>query len=799
MRFIAVSILLSFTILPSAIFAQRVLRGTVSDAESGESLPAVALYIEETGEGTITNAVGMFELRLLNEPARILVRHIGYETSVFTVDSSTPNRIDIQLQPATYELEEVFVSDEDPAYNIMRKVIERKNQMFDGVGGYMGEAYSRFMLYSDFNLVQVQETIANHYWRNGSGTRSLVRARRIKPAAIKPMRFATTQNVPNFYDDSIEVLGFNLVGPTHPDALDVYIFTLGGYRQLDGRRVYDIYFTPRTGFETAFVGYVSVLDEEYVLLEAGMRPSPDNVVPAPVQDWDVYYEQQFAPIGDSLWVPVDLRVEGHVSFGRVGVSYPTARYRQVSRITKQAINVPAPDSLYAMDRLIAHAPNVDRQDYLFRWNPGLVPMTPKEIEEVVNLNPRMTMNRAFRPIGMFAQYAAVSLEEEPAEGEQEVQESLIGGMFSSFRFFYDRVNGFYLGLERELDLSPALSLGLRGGYGLSIDEPAYGVSATYNWGRLNEPAFYPNRGYLQVGFDRDRATQYNSGVYSRLTSSLTTYVGWEDYFDYYQREARYLEAGVTSDKLNTTLSFGISDEEHSPVSRNRDNKGWFFGSTPRENPEISRENYTLYKAGLTIGESPETTLYANRANGLRIGVTHNPGEMDRPVFTRYEVRGSFSIPTFYRRRIWPNALHIRTFAATYSGSLPSQWSSVLDVSRRPIAPFGAFKTLNGLPIKGEQAWSIFWEHDFATALFEWLGMWRVAQLGLGVRIHGGHGRMYSRESLQDAYSRYVTEPQHEMGISLTHLFNLPIRFDVTRNFTSGHIAFGIGLTGRYSR
>ena len=136
---------------------------------------------------------------------------------------------------------------------------------------------------------------------------------------------------------------------------------------------------PHSGFDTALIGHVSVLDEEYVLVEVHARPSPDNVLPAPIQEWDAYYEQQFAPVGDSLWMPVDLRVEGSVSFGRLGVSYPSAQYKQVSRLTRYVINVPPPDSLFQPGELVRYAPYVDRQEYLFRWNPGLIPMTPAEI------------------------------------------------------------------------------------------------------------------------------------------------------------------------------------------------------------------------------------------------------------------------------------------------------------------------------------------------------------------------------------------------------------------------------------
>lgn len=777
--------------------AQRILRGTVTDVETGETLPAVALYDASTGEGTISNAAGMYELRLFSLPAVISVRHIGYETLELTIDESTPVNLDLELTPVAYELGELTVSDEDPAYNIMRKVIARKKEMRAHVNHYTAEAYSRFMLYSDFDLVQVQEVIANLNWRNGQGTRSYNRARRMRPAHSQSMRFATLQNIPDFYDDTISLFGFDLIGPTHPDALDIYTFTLGGYRQQGENRVYDIYFAPTSGLATAFIGHISVLDVEYVIIEAGMRPSPDNVRPAPITDWDIFLEQQFTSIGDSLWVPADLRIEGSVSFGRIGVSYPPAQYKQVSRVTRYVLNVPAPDSLFESDKRIFNALNVDQQDYLFRWNPGLIPMTPAEIEAVVGMDPRMTIGRAFRPIGLLASYTAIDLEDREETRDESERESLLGGIYSNIRLYYDRVDGFFLGAGKELHIASPLSLFLSGGYGTSSKLPAYHAALKYEWGQSNEAAFYPNKGFIRAGVGRERALQYSSLAYSRLANGVATYVGWEDYFDYFDQTRTFAEAGWRASRLHTEMTLGWSSERHESVSRVRDNKGWFFGDVQRDNPAITNTDYSLLHASLTIG-ALKSVGFKPAGNGVRFTATHHPEDAGKPAFTRYEVQGALTVPTFYRRRSWPNAFHLRLMGTSYSGTLPRQFMSVLDVSREPIMPFGAFKTLAGLPVKGSNVWAAYWEHDFSTALFEWLGLWGVAQSGIGFMIHGAHGQALSTAGQQrgDVFSRFNDRVHHEVGISLTYFFNLPFRVDVARNLNDGHMAIGLGLVKR---
>ncbi len=781
------------------LLAQKIVTGTILDAESGETLPSVTLFNYATAEGTISNAAGQFELRLLQLPAQIDVRHIGYESQRIEITADSPSKLEIELVPVTYTLEEVFVSDEDPAYNIMRKVIEKKKEWQTHLATYTAESYSRYMLYSDFDLAQVQESISMHHWKRDVGTRSFVRARRMRPPGQQPMRFASTQNIPNFYDDTVEVLGFKLIGPTHPDATEVYTFTLGGYHEQDGQKVYDIYFSPRSGLSTAFIGHVSVLDSSYVLLKAQMRPSPDNVLPAPIQDWDVFYEQQFAPVGDSLWLPIDLIAEGHVSFGRLGVAYPTARYRQVSRLTKHVLNLPVPDSLFQSDDTVVEAPNVDRQDYLFRWNPGLIPMTPKEIEEVIGLDPSMTIGRSFRPIGVLANYTAIDLREEQEEQDVETRENLLEGVFSSARIYYDRVDGFYLGLARDVPIAQPLKLSFDVGYGLSSELPAYDVSLRYDIGLNTNPGWFFHKAYVQGGLIDHRATQYHSGSYTRLVSSVTTYIGWEDYFDYYDRTSQYGEIGFRAEKLKTTLAFRYARESHNSIIAHRDRKGWFFGNTRRLNPEISNEgDLTLLSSRLEIGNSPSPSMKAY-PSGARFEVTHQPhNDNSFSRFTRYSGEVALTIPTFFKRRTWPNELRIRAVGATYSGSLPSQFASILESSRRPIAPFGGFKTLQGLPVKGENSWAVYWEHDFSTSLFEMLGLWGVAQNSIGLTIHGAHGQAFASNSVRraDLFSIFDDGPLHEIGISLTHFFNLPIRVDFTKPLTGGPVFVGVGLVKR---
>ncbi|MEZ4698756.1 MAG: DUF5686 family protein [Rhodothermales bacterium] len=797
-RLLALCILL---LCVSPAQAQRLVTGTVRDASNGEPLPSATLFLQAGGLGTIANAVGYFEIQVPVMPAVLEVRHIGYETRRIPIDAATPAALEIDLEPVAYLLGELAVTDEDPAYNIMRKVIARKAEQRARMNSYSAEAYTRFMLYSENRLVQMEEQIASHFWRRGD-VRQLVLARRSKPAASSTFRFASVQYVPNFYDDTIEIAGFRLVGPTHPDALEVYTFTLGGYRMQDGKTVYDIYMAPKNRLQTAFVGYVAVLDEDYAILEAVLRPDPELVLPEPIKTWDALYEQHFAPFMDSVWLPLDFQARGRVTFGRAGVQYPAASFTQVSRLSFHAVNAPVPDSLFARSERLAVLPYADRQDHLFRWNPGLVPMTPKELEEVVALDPRMTLGRAFRPMGLLAQYAALPVVEEPPAAEQEDEtlgSMLLGRFYEGVELGYNRVDGFFLGLKREVRLAPRLRLAADAGYALTLKEPAYGAALTYRVGSTRK-TILPGAGYLKAGFDRRRAPAVASQAYPSFFNALTTYVGWEDYADYYDRRAYFGEGGVTSHALRTTLYGRISREDHASVERTRDNKGWFFGDVQRDNPAIVEGAFTMGTLGLLVGAPAKPSLVPS-ATGVRVEIAHPleaPAEVD---FTRYSLTANLAIKTLYPRRRWPNTLHVRMLAQTIRGDALSQFAGMLETAQRPFAGFGAFKTLDGLPVSARSVAGVYWEHDFSTAVFEWLGAWGLVRLGIGLSVHGAYGKLwgdrFGAEPYRLADPGYLAGVQREAGVSLTHLFNYPIRIDLTRSGTTGRFAFGVGFVKRY--
>ncbi|MEF8797077.1 MAG: TonB-dependent receptor [Salinivenus sp.] len=92
---------------PGLSHAQEVtVSGTITDANTGETLPGATVSLQGSSRGTATNAEGEYELTVPSD-ATLLVSFVGYASEEVPVEGRTT--IDVALTPAEQQLEEVVV------------------------------------------------------------------------------------------------------------------------------------------------------------------------------------------------------------------------------------------------------------------------------------------------------------------------------------------------------------------------------------------------------------------------------------------------------------------------------------------------------------------------------------------------------------------------------------------------------------------------------------------------------------------------------------------------------------------
>ncbi|SHK72633.1 TonB-dependent receptor [Rhodothermus profundi] len=92
--------------------AQAVLTGQVLDAETRAPLPGAHVLVDSTTYGTITNAAGLFTLRLMAGHYSLLVRFVGYEPAHYSIALKAGDTlfVPVLLHPTRFELEGIQVT-----------------------------------------------------------------------------------------------------------------------------------------------------------------------------------------------------------------------------------------------------------------------------------------------------------------------------------------------------------------------------------------------------------------------------------------------------------------------------------------------------------------------------------------------------------------------------------------------------------------------------------------------------------------------------------------------------------------
>src|SRR5215831_3834395 len=100
---------LASTISMAAIAQNIILSGTVHNATTSETVPAVSVLVKETNQGTYTDSKGMFKLTVTKLPATLVFTSVGYGDTTISITSASES-ISVDLSPATTLGQEVVVA-----------------------------------------------------------------------------------------------------------------------------------------------------------------------------------------------------------------------------------------------------------------------------------------------------------------------------------------------------------------------------------------------------------------------------------------------------------------------------------------------------------------------------------------------------------------------------------------------------------------------------------------------------------------------------------------------------------------
>ncbi len=761
------------------------LSGNVYDAESGEKLPSATILIEGSYRGTITNNDGYFSLTADELPVVILIRFIGYQSRQITVDENSNFPLEIAMERSVTEMEEIVVTGKDPGLSIMELVIERKKLWRANLQTYRVDAYTRQTLSNDTSIVSITESSSIAFWDKERGSREVQLSRKQTSNLTDNQNFAGVRYLPNFYDDNIEIAGYNLMGITHPDALKYYHFRLLETRQMDGKPLYKIEVTPRRIRQPLFEGTAWVLGRDYALLEVDLKPNDVVGFPPPIQDFNLAYKQQFSNYGGEYWLPVDMRIEGLIRIGMVGLRFPAIYFSQASRLSDYRINVELPDSVYQSSEWLTRADTLTVDDSQMEIEP--IPLTLEETLAYETIDSTKTLEEAFKPEGFLARMASASDEREGSGNFLNFGGVIPDGI--SLRGRFNRMDGYHLGLNFDRRFNTGrLRLEGFGGYSFHSNLWDYGGTANVriaSIGRARVNGF--------TGYENTTSTRYPSQFYTTGMNSMATVLGGDDYFDYFRNERIF--AGLETRRILPGLNLSVTANREYHDNFNPGNEfdhSWFgWHKMRRTNKEIAEG--TLQSIGFEIGYNVTSNDFGFTGNrqiiiGAEISDNSIGSDFD---FAKFTFRFDWNLQTFYKRRLFANTLDFHFSGGTSAGHLPMQRFGAIDGSLNYFTPFGTLKTRRFIPYEGSGYWLAAAEHNFRTIPFELLGLRPLVERGWGIIIFGGAGYTAAGSSYPE--NLMVTDGIHsEVGISLNSVFGI-LRIDLARRLDAPGTFIGISV------
>lgn len=770
-------------------FSQHVIEGSVHDAETGESLPSATLLLEGTYRGTITNDDGHFSITVNELPATLIIRYIGFESAKIEVTEKTSFPLSVSLKTSVTKLGEIVVTEKDPGLTIMERVIARKQIWRANLETFQAEAYTRQILSNDTSIVSITESSSLIFWDDEEGHREIQLSRKQTSNISEDQNFAGVNYQPNFYDDNVEIAGYNVVGITHPYAPKFYNFELQGIQQMDGKPVYKIAVSPRRERQPTFIGTAWVLGRDYALLEVDLKPNDVVDFPPPIQEFNLSYQQQFSNYGGDFWLPVDMRVDGTVRVGMVGLRFPPFLFKQTSRISDYQVNVALPDSIYEQDDIFIQADStfIERREGLIE----AIPLTDQETVAYDEIDSTRTFEQAFKPEGFLANMVDMD------EGDDDNNDSGFFGTITGWvpngiglKARFNRIDGYHLGLKYGKKFGDiGLEVNGFGGYSFHSNLWEGGLFINKDLFETGDSDFI-----LNAGYEYATDTRFSSPTYSLGFNSLQTLVlGTRDYFDYFRNEKMF--AGFTIEDLFPELDVTLTAnrELHNSFTEIPVFNYSLFGlhDERRSNPQIDDGKLQSLSLNLAFKKVPTDFGFSGKNQVLMSAEHSSEGLGSDFDFTKFSARVDLHIPTFYSRRLFPNALDLTFAGGTYMGDLPIQRFGSVDGAMGRFTPFGVIKTRKSIPYVGSNYWSVYGEHNFRTIPFELLGLNYFVDKGWGIIVFGGVG--YAEAEEKEPYNLLISDEIHtEIGASLNSVFGV-VRLDFAKRLDAPGFFIGFSV------
>ncbi len=292
-------LIVSFT----EVFSQpTIVRGKVTDAESGRPIPFVTILFKKTPIGATTDSLGNYKLTSKIKVDSVQFTTVGYIGKTYGIKPFTTNELSVSLKPDLIKISEVTVQPDDgPVRKILKEMISRKKE--NNPAKYPRYAYRKYTKW-EYHLNNVgpkminskafrnnqsvfktsddstkflpiyfsEQLVYNEIQRNPWKQKSTVLGDKTSGVGvlddyeISGYTSALDMEV-NFYDNYINLFSQNFVSPLADNGWFYYKYFLTDSTTQNGVKNYRIKFIPRRVGDKVFKGYLTTENKNYSLLD----------------------------------------------------------------------------------------------------------------------------------------------------------------------------------------------------------------------------------------------------------------------------------------------------------------------------------------------------------------------------------------------------------------------------------------------------------------------------------------------------------------------------------------------------
>ena len=717
---------LHLIILTSIISAQQfTIKGKIVDENSKTPLSFVNIRVAETTLGTSSNSNGEFELKLAKSNVMLIASYIGYysDSLSINVDGNKTN-INFNLKSTDIVLSEVIVKPGvNPALEIIRKAIEKKNLRNNKLKNYEVEAYTKGLVRtteeisagnnsigvglggSDTTELIIAGILENHsrnYFLQPDKFKSVILAR--KQSANFPPSINTLTGgrlIQNFYDNDVNFLGKDLPGPISDNALDYYYFRIENITAQNDQKIYQIYIEPDNSAHPGFSGKIFITDSTFDLVKVDLILNRAANTGNLFDTVNVY--QQFDEY-NGIVMPVDYRLfvkANLLGLVRFGFELNTIMFNY-------SVNSSFSENIFDK-AIVTVVPDADNIDSMYWQNTQTIPNT---LEEQIAYN-RIDSVKSI-PKSFFSDYSFL-------DTRVNLNNNLsITAPIAMYHF--SRVEGHALDFGVFVDdaFNRRFNSSLKLSYGFSDKKFKQDFSAGYLLGdyRTWEVKFR--------AFNKLKILFEESDNYGELLSTAVTLIAKEEFRDYYYTKG--FEIGIEGEVIPVlTMRARFKNQTDKSAFVNTD---FSFFNKEKEynvNPSIYESRINSLNIGFDIDfrDYIEDGFFRRRTSLGRSyvlfsgDVTYsNPDFLGSELnFTTYEASASAFIRTFKSA-----FMNINLYGRLTDGVTPYQDLYSLPGNIDVVFNSNTFRTLSINEIIGDKIFTLHLTHDFRDEIFRALNI-----------------------------------------------------------------------------